>query len=104
MASKSKDPFDGLILDEEEQAVEDAIARGEYDEDAPDFESSKKLIEEAAKNYLELNKSRPITIRVKQTDLIKIKAKAKRTNIPYQTLVGAVLHDFADGKRDLIIR
>jgi hypothetical protein len=34
---------------------------------------------------------------------IKIKAKAKRKNIPYQTLLGALLHDFAEGKRELTV-
>lgn len=103
MASKSKDPFDGLILDEEEQAIEDALERGEY-VDVPDFENSKKMIEEAARRHQILNTTKPITLRVKQTDLIKIKAKARRNNIPYQTLLSAMIHDYADGKRDLVIK
>jgi predicted DNA binding CopG/RHH family protein len=103
MKSKIKDPFGGLVLDDEEQAIEDAIERGEYVE-VPDFESSKKMIEEAARRHLSLNTTKPITLRVKQTDLIKIKAKAKRHNIPYQTLLSAVLHDFADEKRELVIK
>jgi predicted DNA binding CopG/RHH family protein len=45
-----------------------------------------------------------MTLRVKQTDLIKIKVKAKRNNIPYQTLLGAVLHDFAEDKRELSLK
>ena len=101
--SNPKDPFDGLVLDDEEQAIEDAIERGEYVQ-APDFENSKKLAEAASKNYLQLNGTKPITLRIRQADLVKIKAKAKQSNIPYQTLLGAVLHDFADGKRELIIK
>lgn len=103
MLNNYQDPFDDLILDGEEQAVEDAIERGEY-RDIPDPESSKKLIEEAASRYVQLNTSKPITLRVKQTDLIKIKAKAKRNNIPYQTLLSALLHDFAEGDKELIIK
>ena len=103
MNNNSNDPFDGLILNDEEQAIEDAIERGEY-VDTPDNESGKKLIEDAAKSYVKLNTSKPITLRVKQTDLIKIKAKAKRSNIPYQTLLGALLHDFAEGNKELTIR
>lgn len=103
MKSKSQNPFDGLVLDDEEQLVEDAIERGEY-EDVSDFKASKKQIEEAAKRYLELNTTKPITLRVKQTDLIKIKAKASRNGIPYQTMLSALLHDFADGKKELIIK
>lgn len=81
MPSTPQDPFKGLVLDEEEQAIEDA-----------------------ARQYVQLNTSKPITLRVKQTDLIKIKAKAKRSNIPYQTLLGAVLHDFAENKEEIKLR
>lgn len=96
-------PFDDLVLDEEEQAIEDAIERDEY-VDAPDFEKTKKILQEAARRYTKLNTSKPITIRIKQTDLIKIKAKARKSEIPYQTLIGAVLHDFAEGNKTLVIK
>lgn len=96
-------PFNDLILDEEEQAIEDAFERGEYKSD-PDFEHNKKLIEEAAARHLKLNATKPVTLRIKQTDLIKIKAKAKRNNIPYQTLLCAVLHDFAEDDRKLVLK
>ena len=101
MVKIPKDPFSGLILDEEEQAIEDALE--EY-ENVPDLESSKKLIEDAARRYRQLNNTKPITLRVKQIDLIKIKAKAKRNNIPYQTLLSIAIHDIAEGKKDLVIR
>ncbi len=101
MIKVPKDPFDGLILDEEEQAIEDSLE--EY-VSTSDFENSKKHIEEAAKQYKHLNTTKPITLRVKQVDLIKIKAKAKRNNIPYQTLLSAAIHDIAEGNRNLIIK
>jgi predicted DNA binding CopG/RHH family protein len=102
MAS-NQNPFEDVILDDEERAIEDAIERGEY-RDVSDTEGSKKFIEEAASRYLQLNTTKPITLRVKQTDLIKIKAKAKRSNIPYQTLLSALLHDFAEGEKELTIK
>lgn len=101
MSTIPRDLFKGLILDEEEQAIEDLLE--EYVA-APDFSESKKIVEEAALQYVELNKSKPITLRVKQTDLIKIKAKAKRSNIPYQTLLGYVLHEFAESKEEIKLR
>ena len=101
MANTPKDPFKGLILDEEEQAIEDSV---EELVDERNFKDNKKLIEKAAQQYVELNNSKPITLRVRQTDLIKIKSKAKRSNIPYQTLIGAVLHDFAESKKEIRIR
>ncbi len=103
MQSNYQNPFDDLILDDEEQAIEDSIDRGEY-RDIPDFENSKKMIEEAASRYHQLNTTKPVTLRVKQTDLIKIKAKAQRSNIPYQTLMSALLHEFAEGEKELTIK
>jgi len=97
------DPFDGLILDDEEQALEDALERGEYEESS-DLENTKKMLEEAARLHRKLSTSKPVTLRVNQLDLIKIKAKAKRSNIPYQTLLSAMIHDYADGKKKLVIK
>lgn len=96
-----QDPFEGLVLDDEERAIEDVAE--EY-VGVTDFVERKKLVEDAARQYVRLNTSKPITIRVKQTDLIKIKVKAKLNNIPYQTLLGAVLHNFAEDKKNLIIK
>lgn len=39
-----------------------------------------------------------------QLDLIKIKAKADRSKIPYDTLLSAVLYGFAEGKREVSIK
>lgn len=99
----NKDPFANLVLDAEEKLLEQSLERGEFEED-PHFENTKDMLQEAASRYLELNNSKPVTIRINQLDLIKIKAKAKRKQIPYQTLLGALLHDFAEGERELSIR
>lgn len=101
--NNTKDPFKDLILDEEEQQLEDALERGEFEE-SPNFEDTKKMLEQAARRHHQLSKSKPITLRVNQMDLIRIKAKAKRSNIPYQTLLGTVIHDFADSKKELNIK
>lgn len=96
-------PFTSLILDDEEQLLEAALERGDFEE-SPEFESTKKMLEEAAGRYRQLHTSKPITLRINQLDLIKIKAKAKRNNIPYQTLLGAVVHDFAESQKELKIK
>jgi len=59
------------------------------------------MLAEAATKYLELKLSKPITIRVNQLDLIKVKAKAKRNNIPYQTLLSTLINQYAQGKTRL---
>ena len=94
------DVLDNLILDEEEQALEAAFERGEYEE-LDDLEETKNMLQEAANQYKALHASKPITIRINQLDLIKVKAKAKRKQIPYQTLLGFLVHDYAEGKREL---
>jgi predicted DNA binding CopG/RHH family protein len=101
--SNINDPFSSLILDEEEQLLETAFEKGEFEETS-DTEDTKKMLIEAAERYRQLNTSKPITLRINQLDLIKIKAKAKRNNIPYQTLLGAVVHDFAEDRKELKIK
>jgi predicted DNA binding CopG/RHH family protein len=97
------DPFANLVLDEEEKLLEESLEKGEFEEN-PQFEHTKSMLQEAASRYLELHNSKPVTLRINQLDLIKIKAKAKRKQIPYQTLLGALLHDFAEGKRELSLK
>ena len=101
--SNMNDPFSDLVLDEEERLLEVSLENGEFEE-ASDFENTKKMLEEAADRYRYLSTSKPITLRINQLDLIKIKAKAKRNNIPYQTLLGAVVHDFAEDRKGLTIK
>lgn len=61
--SNNKDPFANLVLDEEEKQLEEALERGEFERD-PDFEDTKVMFEEAASRYLELHKSKPVTLRI----------------------------------------
>ncbi len=89
-----------LILDKEEALIEQALEAGLYEDDK-EFAKTKIMLEEAAAQYLELNKSKPITIRINQLDLIKVKAKAERRQIPYQTLLGSLVHQYAEGKTTL---
>ena len=89
-----------IKLDKYEQGIEDALKRDEFVR-APNFSATRKMFEEAAKNYLELNRTKRITIRVNQADLIKVKARAKRNNVPYQTLLNALIRQFAEGRAAL---
>ena len=99
------DPFKNLVLDEYEQGIEDALERGEFVSD-PNFKKNKKIFEEAAKYYFEHKKnkeSKSITLRVKKKDLIKLKAKAARNNIPYQTRIGLLIYSYTEGKTKLTL-
>ena len=44
-----------------------------------------------------LKKNRKINIRISENDLAALRRRAAREGIPYQTLVGSVLHKFASG-------
>lgn len=100
MKSKKFDPFKNLVLDEYEQEIEDTIERGEFVSD-PNFKETKKMFEEAARQHIELRESKSITLRVKKMDLIKLKAKAARNNIPYQTLINLLINSYNEGKTKL---
>lgn len=89
-------------LDKYEQKLEAALKKDEYVKTA-NLAKTKKLFREAARNYLELNKSRRITIRVNQADLIKVKARAKANNLPYQTLLNTLIRQFASGQASIQI-
>ncbi len=47
-------------------------------------------------------KRKPINLRILESDLVKIKARALHEGIPYQSLIGSVLHKYVNG--DLIVR
>ena len=54
------------------------------------------LARQAAKAYLQ--KSKNITLRLNMLDLKAIKVKSKEVGIPYQTIIGALIHQYVDGK------
>ncbi len=97
MKKKKFDPFKNLALDEYEQEIADSLERGEWVSD-PNFADNKKMFEEAARRHIELTKSKSITLRIKNLDLIKLKAKAARNKIPYQTLINLLINSYTDGK------
>lgn len=99
---KNFDSFKNLPLDEYEQELEDFLNKGEFVSD-PNFEENKKMFQEAARRHTELQKTKSITLRLKQEDLIKVKAKAIRNKIPYQTLIGLLIHKYANGETKLTL-
>jgi predicted DNA binding CopG/RHH family protein len=82
-------------LDEEEMEILDAFEEGKLKQ----IEMSEIEIEElqsAAKEALTKNSS--ISVRIPVQDLKKIKSRALESGIPYQTLITAILHQYAEGK------
>jgi predicted DNA binding CopG/RHH family protein len=80
-------------FDDEEAELMAAVARGEFTERMP-LEEAKAMWKAIAENTL---RKKPITVRVQERDIAKLKSIALRRGIPYQTLVASVLHQFAEG-------
>ncbi len=82
------------ILDQEEEEILKAFEEGKLVR-VKDSAKEKKLLEEAARSTLK--KTRNINIRLSERDLQKLKAKAAREGIPYQTLASSLLHRSTSG-------
>lgn len=54
------------------------------------------MLQEAARNTL--NKTKNINLRLSEKVVVKLKAKAAKEGIPYQTLASSVLHKFANSE------
>ncbi len=91
-----------VMLDKYEQQIEDALSKGEYTSTS-DLEETKELFQEAAKNYRELQKTKSITLRVNREDLIKVKVKAKRNGLAYQTLVSLLIRQYVKGETEVVL-
>ncbi|KKR56006.1 MAG: hypothetical protein UU05_C0045G0003 [Candidatus Curtissbacteria bacterium GW2011_GWA1_40_47] len=91
-----------VTLDKYEQQIEDALSKGEFTSTS-DLDSTKQLFQEAARNFRELQETKSITLRVKKEDLIKVKAKAKRNGIAYQTLISLLIRQYIKGEKEVIL-
>lgn len=79
-------------LDKEEQELLDSVERGEW-KPVKNLAKVKKELMIAARNTL--NKTRNINIRLSERDVHKLKARAIKEGIPYQTLASSILHKSA---------
>lgn len=91
------DPFENLVLDQEEQELEDMIERGEFvPYTGKEAEMWRERLEEAARNTMaDLRKDKTISLRLPGEILERTKAKAAKLGIPYQTLIGSWVHQQA---------
>jgi predicted DNA binding CopG/RHH family protein len=79
-----------IILDEYEKEVLEAYEDGR-------LKPSKSQVDYQAIARDTLKKNRKINIRISENDLTAIQRRAAREGIPYQTLIGSVLHKYASG-------
>ena len=80
---------DDIVLDPEEQEIEDAF---------DSLQSIPALEKEALLTSLRGAAIRkPVTLRMEGRDLEAIKRIAEREGMPYQTLIGSVVHKYVSG-------
>lgn len=96
MTKTKFDPFKNLVLDEYEQEIEDAIESGEL-KPIPVPKKELAMLKKAAENTLKLiRKDEHINIRVSYGTKQALRDKAAKLGLKYQTMVGSVLHQFAN--------
>jgi len=76
--------------DSEELEILEAYESGKINGPAP----SESMVQAAQKT---LRKNRNINIRISENDLESIKLRAAREGMPYQTLIGSLIHKYASG-------
>ena len=82
-------------LDKEEKEIIKSVNRGEW-VPVENLEELKEKFSKMAKKNIEMKKkNKRINIRLNEYDLEIIKIKARNEGLPYQTLIGSLLHKYA---------
>ncbi|MDD5657016.1 MAG: antitoxin [Elusimicrobia bacterium] len=84
-----------IKLDKEERALEASFARGEW-KAVPNVRHEIARHRRYAKNTL--RKDKRVNIRISSKDLDELQTIALQEGIPYQTLMGSILHRYAAGR------
>jgi predicted DNA binding CopG/RHH family protein len=82
-------------LDPEEQEILKDIESGKY-KTVKNIREEIKRAREYARNTI--NKTKNVNIRLSERDLQRLKTKAMENGLGYQTLVSAILHQYANEK------
>ena len=82
-------------LDEEEKKWMDEVENGNL-KSVSNLDTEKSEIIESTKQSF--SKGLRVNVRVTDFDLNKLKAKAIEEGMPYQTLIGSILHQYVTGK------
>jgi uncharacterized protein (DUF4415 family) len=81
------------FYDDEEKELYNAIEAGEFVSIPGGLTPEHKVeLQQAARNTLNGGERVQITLRVSKYNLTKLKARAMREGMPYQTLINSILH------------
>ena len=84
-----------LYLDDEERDLIESVERGEW-KSVKNLRQEIKKHQQYARNTL--RKDKRVNIRISSRDLEALQSKAVEDGIPYQTLIGSVLHRYVAGR------
>jgi len=86
------EPKIGSYLDEEERELAELIESDAYEPGESQLTPERLAhLQEAARNTLNDDRQK-ISLRISKTNLARIKAKAMRAGMPYQTYINALIH------------
>ena len=91
--ARDKDFFEPL--DEQERDLREAAEKEACFRASDQQEWREKLVRAARAT---IARNRHISIRLSERDLMLIRARALELGMPYQTLIGSILHQYAEGK------
>lgn len=84
-----------MYLDDEERDIIESVERGEW-KSVKDLKGEIERHRQYARNTL--RKDKRVNIRISSRDLEALQSKAVEDGIPYQTLMGSILHRFVEGR------
>jgi predicted DNA binding CopG/RHH family protein len=87
----ANEPKVGAYLDDEEKQIIEAVEADDSVFVSHLTPKRKKEIEAIARSAMNPVREK-ITLRIAQQDLMRLKAKAMSEGMPYQTLIGSILH------------
>lgn len=93
---------DFIPLDDEEQTLSESFEAGEWQTVSLTAEEKQSYVS-AAQRTLKTLEKRQISIKLNPADISVVKAKAQETGIPYQNIIGALIHNYVIGKIKLEI-
>jgi predicted DNA binding CopG/RHH family protein len=77
-----------IVLSKEEKEIE-----RDFDKYRPASKEARAHIEKIIEGS---RKSRPINLRINENDLVRLKEKASKNGLPYQTMINVVIHKFVN--------
>jgi len=86
--------YDAPYLDNEERDIMEAVKRGEFKSSGRPLEEIKAEWQAIVRNT---QRKKPVTVRIQERDIAKLKVRASQKGMPYQTLIASVLHQYAEG-------